>query len=177
GCAPRGDRGRRPCGERQAAGGVRGRRAAVPGRRAPMTRWLIAFAGVSGAGAVGFGAVGGQALRTKVPEDRITTLESGFRYLFFHIPGVLAVAWLSSGFPCGGNLFTTIAGWSFVIGMTLFSGSLIALALTGEKRWGAVAPVGGVLLLTGWVGVVGIALTIGAQHVGPSAYFGVLVSC
>ena len=106
-------------------------------------------------------------MRAKLPEDRLANLELGVRYLFFHIPALLAVAWLSSGFPCGGNLFTTIAAWSFVLGMVLFSGSLIVLALTGEKRWGRVTPVGGVLLLIGWAALIGAGLTVASPH-GPS---------
>lgn len=139
-----------------------------------MTRWLIAFAGVAGAVAVGFGAFGAHALRAKLPDDRLATLELGVRYLFFHIPPLLAVAWLSSGFPCGGNLFTTIAAWSFVLGMVLFSGSLITLALTGEKRWGRVTPVGGVLLLIGWAALIGAGLTVTSSSAGDIAQ---LVSC
>ena len=139
-----------------------------------MTRWLIAFAGVAGAVAVGFGAFGAHALRRKLPEDRLANLELGVRYLFFHIPALLAVAWLSIVFPCGGNLFTTIAGWSFVLGMILFSGSLIVLALTGEKRWGRVTPVGGVLLLIGWAALIGAGLTVTFFPAGGIAQ---LVSC
>jgi len=139
-----------------------------------MTRWLVAFAGVAGAVAVGFGAFGAHALRRKLPEDRLANLELGVRYLYFHIPGVLAAAWLSSAVPCGGNTFATVAGWSFVLGMVLFSGSLIVLALTGERRWGRVTPVGGVLLIVGWIALVGAAFSASsASH----AFFGSLVTC
>lgn len=139
-----------------------------------MSTWLVAAAGVAGLVAVGFGAFGAHALRKKLPEDRLANLELGVRYLFFHIPALLAVAWLST--ICGAELFKTIAAWSFIMGMVVFSGSLIVLALTGERRWGRVTPVGGVLLLIGWAALVGIALTIGTQHFGPIAYFG-SVSC
>ena len=44
----------------------------------------------------------------------------------------------------------TIAGWSFVTGMVLFSGSLYALALTGVSGLGAVTPLGGLAFLVGW---------------------------
>jgi uncharacterized membrane protein YgdD (TMEM256/DUF423 family) len=139
-----------------------------------MTRWLIAFAGVAGAVAVAFGAFGAHALRKKLPEDRLANLELGVRYIFFHIPGVLAAAWLSSAVPCGGNTFATVAGWSFALGMVLFSGSLIVLALTGEKRWGRVTPVGGILFIVGWIALVGAAFSASsASH----AFFGSLVTC
>ena len=139
-----------------------------------MTRWLIALAGVAGAVAVGFGAFGAHALRTKLPEDRMANLELGVRYLFFHIPALLAVAWLSSGFPCGGNRFTAIAGWSFVLGMVVFSGSLVVLALTGEERWGAVTPIGGILLIVGWIAIAGAAFSVGTAS---NAFMGPLIAC
>jgi uncharacterized membrane protein YgdD (TMEM256/DUF423 family) len=139
-----------------------------------MTRWLIAFAGVAGAVAVGFGAFGAHALRSKLPQERLANLELGVRYLFFHIPALLAVAWLST--ICGAELFKTIAAWSFVLGTVSFSGSLIVLALTGEKRWGRVTPVGGVLLLIGWAALVATAIAIGTHRSGPISYYG-LASC
>ena len=48
------------------------------------------------------------------------------------------------------------AGWCFVLGTLLFSGSLYLLALTGVRWWGAVTPVGGVCFLVGW-GLLGVA--------------------
>ena len=67
----------------------------------------------------------------------MANLELGVRYLFCHIPALLAVAWLSSGFPCGGSaLRRRSAGWSFVLGIVVFSGSLVVLALTGETTLG-----------------------------------------
>ena len=45
----------------------------------------------------------------------------------------------------------TVAGWLFVVGTTLFSGSLYLLVLTGQHLWGAVTPFGGALLMTGWL--------------------------
>ncbi|MGZ8565834.1 MAG: DUF423 domain-containing protein, partial [Actinomycetota bacterium] len=66
-----------------------------------------------------------------------------------------------------------IGGWAFGLGILLFSGSLIALALTGNPRWGAVTPVGGVLLLVGWASVVAIGILL-PGGTGSTAY---LVSC
>ncbi len=65
------------------------------------------------------------------------------------------------------NLFDDVAAWSFVLGMVLFSGSLIVLALTGERRWGRVTPVGGVLLLVGWAALIGAGFAASAAPSGP----------
>lgn len=51
----------------------------------------------------------------------------------------------------------TVAGWAFVVGIILFSGSLYILTLTGVTKWGLVTPLGGVAFLVGWA-----ALAIGA---------------
>ena len=51
----------------------------------------------------------------------------------------------------------TVAGWAFVVGIILFSGSLYILTLTGVTKWGMVTPLGGVAFLVGWA-----ALAIGA---------------
>ena len=66
----------------------------------------------------------------------------------YHGLGLLAVGLLSMRRP---SKSLQVAGWSFLLGIVLFSGSLYVLTLTGETRWGAVAPIGGVLLIVGWV--------------------------
>ena len=116
-----------------------------------MTRWMLVLAGLFGFLGVAFGAFGAHALREKVPAERLDRLELAVRYVFFHIPALLATAWLARG--CGGELFVTIAAWTLPLGVVLFSGSLVVLALTGHRRWGAVTPFGGVLLLVGWLAV------------------------
>ena len=45
----------------------------------------------------------------------------------------------------------TVAGWSFIGGIVLFSGSLYVLVITGVRVLGAITPLGGVLFLIGWV--------------------------
>jgi uncharacterized membrane protein YgdD (TMEM256/DUF423 family) len=47
----------------------------------------------------------------------------------------------------------TAAGWLFVAGIVLFSGSLYLLALTGITWLGAITPFGGVAFLLGWLGL------------------------
>jgi uncharacterized membrane protein YgdD (TMEM256/DUF423 family) len=103
-----------------------------------------------------------------VPEERLVNLELAVRYAFFHIPGLLVVAWLAS--DCEGGLFETIAGWAFGLGMLFFSGSLILLTLTGNRRWGAVTPIGGMLLLLGWAALVAAVAVTGTGSIGTGAY-------
>ncbi len=123
-----------------------------------MTRTLLAIAGLYGLCGVALGAFGAHALRSRLSEDRLANVELAVRYLFFTIPGLIAVAWLAGS--CGGELFEQIAAWGLGLGALIFSGSLVLLAFTGKQRWGAVTPIGGVLLVIGWVGVIASAFAM-----------------
>ncbi|HEX6844848.1 MAG TPA: DUF423 domain-containing protein [Actinomycetota bacterium] len=121
-------------------------------------RILVAIAGIYGAVGVGLGAFGAHALKDRLPPDRLGHLDTAVRYLFTSIPGLLVTGVLVM--ECSGGVFAAIAAWSFVVGALVFAGSLVALALTGVRRWGAVTPVGGVLLVVGWLAVAGAALML-----------------
>ena len=103
---------------------------------------LLAFIGV------GAGAFGAHALQARIPGDLLATFETGVRYQMYHALALLGVSWAVSEWPNG---FTVAAGWLFVTGITIFSGSLYLLALTGVRWLGAVTPLGGVARLAGWL--------------------------
>ena len=94
------------------------------------------------------GAFGAHALRTRLAPDLLAVFETGARYQMYHALALFAVAWAATRWP--GTPVRT-AGWLFVAGTVLFSGSLYLLALTGVRWLGAVTPLGGVLLLGGWL--------------------------
>lgn len=98
--------------------------------------------------AVAAGAFGAHALRGQISADLLGTFETAARYHMYHALGLLAVAWAATRWP--GSL-TVAAGWLFVAGMLLFSGSLYALSLTGLRWLGAITPLGGVAFLAGWL--------------------------
>ena len=47
-----------------------------------------------------------------------------------------------------------VAAWCFLLGVVFFSGSLYLLVLTGETKFGAITPIGGLLLIGGWIALV-----------------------
>lgn len=98
--------------------------------------------------AVGAGAFGAHALRDRLPTDLLAVFETGARYQMYHALGLLGVAWACSHWQGG---LTVAAGWLFVAGIVIFSGSLYILALSGVRWLGAVTPLGGVAFLTGWL--------------------------
>lgn len=69
-------------------------------------------------------------------------------YQLIHALALLAVGLLMR--QVGSRRALTVAGWSFLLGIVLFSGSLYVLVLSGVRAWGAVTPLGGVLFLVGW---------------------------
>jgi uncharacterized membrane protein YgdD (TMEM256/DUF423 family) len=78
----------------------------------------------------------------------LAVFEIGVRYQMYHAFALLAVAVAIGQF--GQLRLLYIAGWSFIAGTLIFSGSLYALALTGTGMFGAITPIGGVGLLIGW---------------------------
>lgn len=97
---------------------------------------------------VALGAFGAHALRTRLSQEMLTVFETGVRYHFYHGLALFAVAWVSERYPTG---LVTVAGWAFVFGIVVFSGSLYILSTTGLRWWGAITPVGGLALLAGWL--------------------------
>lgn len=107
--------------------------------------------------AVGLGAFAAHGLEGRRPEEDLAIFETGARYQMYHALALLAVAWVQTRWPGSATVW---AGWLFLVGIVLFSGSLYALVLTGQRWLGAVTPVGGVAFLCGWA-LLGWRLTRG----------------
>jgi uncharacterized membrane protein YgdD (TMEM256/DUF423 family) len=73
--------------------------------------------------------------------------KTGAEYQMYHALALVAVGLAVRG---GRSRLLDVAGWSFLLGIVLFSGSLYVLTLTGQTRWGMVTPFGGLLFLVGW---------------------------
>lgn len=113
-------------------------------------RLLIQLAAVFGGLGVAIGAFGAHALHDMlVKAGRAETFETAVRYQFYHALAALAIGVLWAARPELRSLGTTGALW--LGGIVVFSGSLYALCFTGVTKLGAVAPIGGLLFLAGWV--------------------------
>ncbi len=126
-----------------------------------MERAFLVLGAVLGLVGVALGAFGAHALRARLTPEALARFETGVRYQLWHALALFAVVFVGSlTWPTGASalyvaggigLFPILSGWLFVAGVVLFSGSLYVLALTGNRRWGAVTPFGGVCLLAGWL--------------------------
>ncbi|HBH22714.1 MAG TPA: DUF423 domain-containing protein [Cytophagales bacterium] len=115
-----------------------------------MHKFIFIFASIAGALSVGLGAFGAHALKPILEaQGRLDTYETAVKYQFYHVLALLALGVLMTRYP-GSNLLN-FAGYSFMAGMVVFSGSLYILCFTGISKWGAVTPVGGLFLFAGWV--------------------------
>ncbi|HVI75528.1 MAG TPA: DUF423 domain-containing protein [Anaeromyxobacteraceae bacterium] len=112
-----------------------------------MDRLFFALGALSAFVSVAAGAFGAHALRARLAPDLLVIFETGARYEMYHALALVAVAWAAQRWP---GPATSAAGWLFVAGTLLFSGSLYALALSGVRAIGAVTPFGGVAFLAGW---------------------------
>ena len=106
-------------------------------------RLWLALAALNGLMAVCAGALGAHG----VADPQVKGwLQTGAQYQLVHAAAALACFSLLRVIARQ----AAIAGWLFGMGGLVFGGSLYLLALTGVKLWGAVTPIGGVLMIVGW---------------------------
>lgn len=113
-----------------------------------MAKQFFALGAILAFVAVAAGAFGAHALKDSLGEARIDIFKTGAQYQMYHslaliLVGLAALRWESG--------LLTAAGWLFVAGVVLFSGSLYALAITDVKVLGAITPLGGLCFLIGWL--------------------------
>ena len=112
------------------------------------------FAGL----AVAIGAFGAHSLKSVLEAtNRMATFETGVKYQFYHALALIVLGLLMQKFD---HRMFNWAGYGFIAGIILFSGSLYILSLSGVTKWGAVTPLGGVAFLIGWLTlIIGINLS------------------
>lgn len=115
-----------------------------------VTRIFLAIAAVLGGTSVVLGAFASHALKDRLSERALEIWETGTKYQMYHALALILVA-LLLGRLAVDSIPLIIAGYAFIAGTMLFSGSLYALSLTGIKILGAVTPLGGVGFITGWI--------------------------
>lgn len=110
-------------------------------------RWLVCIGCISAGFGVAAGAFGAHMLKDSLDQPMLAVYETAARYQMYHafgmvLSGFAARIWRDAG--------AVKAGWMFLAGTLLFSGSLYGLSLSGVRWLGAVTPVGGMLFIVGW---------------------------
>ncbi len=114
-----------------------------------MNKFFLQAGSLLGAIGVMVGAFGAHALKKMLTETgRLETFETAVRYQFYHAIALILVGLLAKYISAKPLIFS---GYCFLAGTLIFSGSLYLICFTGINVFGAVAPVGGTLLVAGWL--------------------------
>jgi uncharacterized membrane protein YgdD (TMEM256/DUF423 family) len=111
------------------------------------SRQLVALGAAMSGLAVAAGAFGAHALRARLTPGDLLVFETAARYQMYHGLALIAAGLVADRWP---GPLTSTAGWLFLAGIVLFSGSLYALTLSGMRGLGAITPLGGLCFLAGW---------------------------
>ncbi len=113
-----------------------------------MNKIFILSGVVTGLLGVALGAFGAHAFKNFLENThRLDTYETAVKYMFYHGLALILTGILQKEYP---SIFISNAGWAFLIGVVIFSGSLFALCASGIKVLGAITPIGGVAMIIGW---------------------------
>lgn len=115
-----------------------------------MTKFFISVAAMMAGLSVAGGAFASHALKERLSERALGIFETGSKYQMYHALALLMVGLFLSRDDKITPTLLTASGWSFIVGIILFCGSLYALSLSDVKWLGAITPLGGVAFLVGW---------------------------
>jgi uncharacterized membrane protein YgdD (TMEM256/DUF423 family) len=114
-----------------------------------MQKIILIIGAILGALSVMIGAFGAHGLKNMLKAtNRLDIFETAVKYQFYHTLAILAVGVLLFHLQ---SRWLTYSAYSFTMGIFIFSGSLYILCLTNVSGWGAVTPIGGLLLIAGWI--------------------------
>jgi len=117
---------------------------------------MLGFLGVA------IGAFGAHGLKARLDAlGTAATFRTGVEYHFYHALALMVVGMMWGKLPA--STASNVAGLAFLAGITLFSGSLYALSMTGHRWLGMITPLGGAAFLAGWLTLVVAASTMDGQ--------------
>ena len=114
-----------------------------------MSRTNLGIASILGVLTIILGAFGAHALKDKLDPNAMQSFETGVRYMMYH---VLALLFINTNSVLNEQSKKQIS-MLFFAGILFFSGSIFAITLdliTAKKIW-FVTPLGGLLLILGWI--------------------------
>ncbi len=117
------------------------------GREIVSPRLAMAAGAVAGGLGVGLGAFAAHALKTRLSPEWLAVFETAVRYQLYHALALILTGLVAARWP---GAWAAAAGWLFVAGILVFSGSLYLMVLTGARWLGAVTPLGGLAFIAGW---------------------------
>ena len=114
-----------------------------------MNQLFLKSGAILAGSSVALGAFGAHTFKDALQKaGNLETYETAARYQMYGALALVIVGILTDKIP---HKFLTWAGYAFIVGTIIFSGSLFLICATGVKMWGAVAPIGGTGLMLGWI--------------------------
>lgn len=114
-----------------------------------MHKLFLVAGSLLGGLSVMIGAFGAHALKKLLTENgRMDVFETAVKYQFYHAFALLILGLLLLKIE---HKFLNYAGYSFLAGILVFSGSLYILSITNIKWFGAITPIGGLCMIAGWL--------------------------
>ncbi len=114
-----------------------------------MSKLFLVLGSINGFLAVALGAFGAHGLKARISTELLAVYQTAVQYHTTHALALLAVGIVAHWLP--GSVQLQWAGWLFLVGIILFSGSLYLLSAAGLVWLGAVTPIGGTAFLAGWI--------------------------
>jgi uncharacterized membrane protein YgdD (TMEM256/DUF423 family) len=113
-------------------------------------RWII-FGSIGALMGVALGAFGAHALESRLSTEALATFETAVRYQMYHSFALLFTGLVSARIS---RRSSTIAGYLFLCGIILFSGSLYLYLGSGVKAFAMITPLGGLAFLGAWLSLI-----------------------
>lgn len=115
-----------------------------------MAQLFMVTASILAGLSVAAGAFASHALKPQLSERSMEIFETGARYQMYHALALLFVGLALTQTEIRWRIWLRVAGFAFIAGVLMFSGSLYTLSLSGIKALGAITPIGGAAFLLGW---------------------------
>ncbi|WP_150539732.1 DUF423 domain-containing protein [Actinobacillus vicugnae] len=128
-----------------------------------MKNKFVLAAALNGFFCIAFGAFASHCLAKALDTKALSWIDTGIQYQMFHTLALLALGLfqlansVQNPPACRAKAFNIIGG-SWLLGILLFSGSLYALALFGQRLFVWSTPVGGVCFMIGWIALIFVSL-------------------
>ncbi|WP_105102490.1 DUF423 domain-containing protein [Microbulbifer pacificus] len=121
-----------------------------------MAKLYLLLAALFGGTGVVLGAFGAHGLRNKVAENLLEAYKTGVHYQMIHALALIGIALLIQ--QLGAKTSLIVSGALFAVGILFFSGSLYGLTFGGPRWLGPITPLGGALMIGGWIALFFAAL-------------------
>ena len=127
-----------------------------------MSKFFISVGSLNAALSVILGAFAAHSLKSTISSEALNTFQTGVQYHFYHSLGLIIVGVVIQ--TTRTSISLSASGWSMLIGIVLFSGSLYTISLTGLGSIGIITPMGGVLFILSWV-LLAVATLTNSQQI------------